>query len=198
MKLKGLLRTFVALLVVVLLPAFVLGCGPGKTPAKVAKVKAGSMPDGTDWTGVYYSPLFGELHMVQEGNLINGKWVRPRKTYWGKLQGNVDGNLLKFDWEEYNDGLVGPNSKKSGKGYFVYTRPPGDNVDDIIEGQVGRGDDELGVEWKAIKQRNVEAKLDSIGGVGASDVGGGDWDGDNTESGDPEPPKKPDIEAPEL
>ncbi len=198
MRLSGFLSTFVALLAALLLPALALGCGPDKQPAKVAKVKPKPMPDGAEWTGVYYSALFGELHMVQEGNLVNGKWVRPVKGRWGKLQGNADSNVLKFDWDEYVDGLIGPNSKKSGKGYFVYSRPEGDNVDDVIEGQVGRGDDELGVEWKAVKQRNVDPKLDSIGGVGASEVGGGDWDSDNTESGDPEPPAKPDVKPPEL
>jgi hypothetical protein len=131
--------------------------------------------------------------------LVEGRWQRPRKGQWGKLTGNVDGNLLRFDWEEYVDGLVGPNSKKIGKGYLVYRRPEGDNVDDVIEGELGRGDDEVGIPWEAIKQRNVKTNLKSIGGVGSGDVGGGDWDSGNTEGdGDVEGPSEPDTEAPEL
>ncbi len=177
---------------------FATGCGEAAKPAKTAKVTAGSMPDGGDWDGVYYDMLFGNLHMVAEGNLVKGKWQRPRKGQWGKLQGNIDGNLLRFDWEEYVDGLVGPNSRKKGKGYFVYKRPEGENVDDFIEGEIGRGLDEVGIDWRAIKQRNTKPDLDSIGGAGAGEVGGGDWDSPNKEKGDPEPPKEPETDEPEI
>ena len=173
-------------------------CSDATPNAKTAKVQAGSMPDDGDWDGVYYDMLFGNLHLVSEGNLVKGKWQRPRKGQWGKLTGNVDGNLLRFDWEEYVDGLVGPNSRKRGKGYFVYKRPAGDNVDDIIEGEIGRGEDEVGIEWRAIKQRNVKPDLNSIGGAGADNVGGGDWDSDNKEKDEPEPPKEPETDAPDL
>ena len=98
---------------------------------------------------------------------------------------------MRFDWEEYVDGLVGPNSKKKGKGYFVYSRPPGDNVDDIIDGEIGRGEDEVGTEWHAIKQRNIKPDLNSIGGSGSGEVGGGDFDGDNEEDMEPEEPDSP-------
>lgn len=175
-----------------------MACSEAAKGPKTANVEAGPMPDGADWDGVYYDMLFGNLHLEADGNLVNGKWQRPRKGQWGQLKGNLDGNLLRFDWEEFVDGLVGPNSKKRGKGYFVYKRPEGDNVDDIIEGEIGKGEDEVGTEWRAIKQRNVKPDLDSIGGSGAGDVGGGDWDSNNTEKGDPEPPKEPETDAPEL
>ena len=192
------LRFAAVLFATVLFSLAFVGCGPPKEKAKTANVTAGTMPDGGDWTGVYYSPLYGYLHMVQEGSLVNGKWQRPLKGRWGELQGNVDGNLMRFDWTEYVDGLVGPNSKKSGKGYFIYSRPEGENVDDRLAGELGRGENEVGDSWDAIKQRNVKAELDSIGGAGAREVGGGDWDGDNTESSDPEEPVEPEVEAPEL
>ncbi|MEQ9324064.1 MAG: hypothetical protein RIF41_33175 [Polyangiaceae bacterium] len=200
MRIKALVTTSLMMMSLALTGATVAGCGPGKGSAKTANVEAGTMPADADWSGVYYSPLFGHLHMVQSGNLVEGKWQRPRKGEWGKLQGNVDGNLLRFDWEEYVDGLVGPNSKKTGKGYFVYSRPAGDNVDDAIKGEIGRGEDEVGTEWEAIKQRNVDPQLDAIGGVGSTDVGGGDWDsGNGEEGGDLEGPVEPDDgDAPEL
>ncbi len=178
----------------VLFAGLSLSCSSATAKAETANVKAGPMPDGAEWSGVYYSPLFGYLHLVQEGNLVNGRWQRPRKGQWGKMQGNADGNLLRIDWEEFIDGLVGPNSRKSGKGYFVYRRPEGENVDDIIEGEVGRGEDEVGIAWEAIKQRNVKPDLDSIGGSGADEVGGGDWDSDNSESGEPDAPEGLDDE----
>ncbi len=199
---KPVMTKLFALLAMLLVATLALGCGPGKPAAKTANVTAGSMPDDGDWSGVYYSPLFGYLHMEESGGKVKGRWLRPRKDQWGELEGTADGNLLKFEWSEYIDGLVGPNSKKKGKGYFVYSRPEGDNVDDVIKGELGRGEDEVGTPWDAVKQRNVDPDLESIGGSGTSDVGGGDWDSGNKESGDPEPPAEPedgdDEDAPEL
>jgi hypothetical protein len=181
------------------LTATVTGCAGGQDKGKVANVKAGTMPGDTDWTGQYFSPLFGTLHIVQEGNLIKGKWLRPRKDQCGQLTGNVEGNLARFDWDEHIDGLVGPNSHNKGKGYFLYTRPEGENVDDVIAGEVGKGLDEVGTPWEAIKQRNVKADLAAAGcSSGSTEVGGGDWDSENKEGGEPEPPTEPDAKPPEL
>ena len=76
--------------------------------------------------------------------------------------------------------------------------PDGENVDDVIEGEIGRGNDEVGTPWEAIKQRNVKPDLDAIGGAGSGEVGGGDWDSDNSEPGEVEPPTEPDVDAPDL
>lgn len=169
----------------------VAGCGPGTGEAKTANVQPGDMPEGGDWTGVYFSELYGYLHVVQDGNAISGKWIRPHKDRWGEVNGQVTGDLMKFEWKEHTVGLVGPNSTKSGRGYFKYKRPEGDNVDDQIVGEIGRGQDEVGDPWDAVKQRNVKPDLASIGGSGAGDIGGGDFDSDNTEGGTPEEPQPP-------
>ena len=72
-------------------------CGPPPKPSKTANVTAGAMPSGASWDGVYFSPLFGYLHLKQDGALVVGRWERPRKDRWGELKGNADGNLLRFD-----------------------------------------------------------------------------------------------------
>lgn len=168
-----------------------VGCGSEQKVAKVAKVTPGDMPSGAEWTGVYFSELYGYLHVVQEGNTVSGKWIRPVKDRWGELHGEVVGDLLRFQWKEHTIGMVGPNATKSGKGYFKYKRPPGDNVDDTIVGQIGFGADEVGEPWDAVKQRNIPPDLASIGGSGSTDLGGGDWDSDSKEKGTPEPPAPP-------
>lgn len=165
-------------------------CG-GKPAPKVAKLEAGSMPEGGEWTGVYYSPLFGYLHLIAEGNQANGKWERPVKDRWGEIHGTIQGDLLRFSWTEYTRGTVGPGSKETGKGYFRYKRPEGENVDDQLVGERGADQDELGEPWEAIKQRNMQVDLQSIGGSGAEDLGGGEWDKGNTEGGQPEEPAPP-------
>ncbi len=173
-----------------------LGCGPQAAAAKLADARAAAMPADGSWTGVYYSPVYGNLHLVQEGNVVRGGWLRPRKDMIGTLQGNADGNLLRFDWQERIDGLIGPNSTKAGKGYLVYARPEGENVDDLIDGAMGRGADEVGLgEWHAIKQRNVKPNLDSVRPTGAGDIGGGDWDSGSSEKGEPEGPSEPPADS---
>src|SRR6185369_4426080 len=110
------------------------------------------------------------LHIVQDGNKIIGKWIRPSKDKWGEVTGEAVGDLLKFSWTEHTVGAVGPNSKRSGKGYFKYKRPAGDNVDDTIVGEIGVENDEVGAPWDAVKQRREEPNLASIGGTGAMDI----------------------------
>jgi len=171
-------------------PLATAGCS--NTPSgKSAKVQSGDMPEGAEWTGVYYSELYGYLHVVQDGNAVSGKWLRPVKDRWGEIHGSATGDVIRFSWTEHTIGAVGPKSARSGKGYFKYKRPKGDNVDDSIVGEIGVGNDEVGEPWDAVKQRNVQPDLGSIGGTGATDVGGGDWDSENKEKGTPEPPQEP-------
>lgn len=164
-------------------------CSSAPEP-KLATVKPGSMPEGGDWTGVYFSELIGEIHLVHENGTVNGKWERKTKERFADLRGQVDGNLLKFEWTEYVRGGVGPNTKKSGRGYLVYKRPEGPNALDTLEGQIGRDKDEVGEPISAVRQTNRPPNLDSIGGTDATDIGGGDWDS-SSESGKPEPPAPP-------
>ena len=168
----------------------VSGCGPGMGDAKLADVQAGDLPEGGDWTGVWFSELYGYLHIVVDGNAVSGKWLRPHKDRWGEVHGTVTGDLMKFEWEEHTMGLVGPNASKKGRGYFKYKRGEGD-ADDAIIGETGRGADEVGDPWDAIKQRNVKPDLASIGGTDSGDVGGGDFDSQNKEEGKPEAPQPP-------
>jgi hypothetical protein len=172
------------------LTPLVSGCD-STPPAKVASVQPGDMPSGASWTGVYYSELYGHLHIVEEGSTIKGKWLRPVKDRWGEIKGEVKGDLIKFEWTEHVIGSVGPKAAKAGHGYFKYKRPEGDNVDDKIVGELGEGGDEVGMPWDAVKQRNMKPDLDSIGGTGAGDIGGGDWDNENKEKGAPEAPAPP-------
>lgn len=186
----GLRRLWAAVVMGGLLVAPLAGCS--NTPeGKLANVQSGELPSGAKWDGVYFSELYGNLHLKASGSHIKGRWERPHKDRWGELEGEVTGDVIKFTWSEYTRGLVGPNAKKAGKGYFKYKRPEGTNVDDDIVGEIGRGEDEVGDPWEAKKQRNIPPNLDSIAGSGSGDVGGGDWDSDSKEKGKPEGPASP-------
>lgn len=167
-------------------------CNGGAGAPKTANVTPGDMPEGADWTAKYFDQIYGNIHLVQDGKKVWGRWERPQKDKWGEVHGEVTGNVFKFDWTEYTRNAIGQNAQKSGKGYFVYKRPAGDNVDDIIEGELGRGKDEVGEKLMCVRQRNEKSDPESIGGTSASDFQGGDWDQKNKEEGkSPEPPAPP-------
>ena len=184
----GLLRVTTAIAMLSTAPQFVGGCGERMDP-KVAKVQPGDMPNGAEWSGVYFSAFYGYLHVTQSGKSISGKWIRPQKDRWGELHGNVTANLLRFAWTEHTVGIVGPGAERAGRGYFKYKRPAGENVDDVLNGEMGFEQADAGNSWNAVKQRNMMPDLASIGlGMGSADLGGGDWDTKNEESGKAEPP----------
>ncbi len=133
----------------------------GKGP-KTASVTAGEMPAGGEWTGVYYDPYYGNLHLVAEGDMVTGKWRKDAGDSWGELQGTADGNLLRFEWVEHKIGMIGASAATEGKGYFVYKEAKNPSDPDLIEGERGMGEDEVGSSWKGIKQANVVPDLDSV------------------------------------
>jgi hypothetical protein len=164
---------FAATLVVA--PTVLAACGKGAEDPSVAHVTPGKMPEGASWNGVYFNPQFGNLHLVATGQTIAGRWKRTDASAWGELNGPYQGNVFHFDWTEHKMGLVGPSSTTKGKGYFVYKRPAGENVDDNLEGEWGLNTSEAGNNWDCVKQRHVEPDLKSIGGQAEPGGPSKDW-----------------------
>ena len=154
--------------------AVLSACG-GKEEPKMASVKPSAMPEGASWDGVYFNPQFGNLHLLETGGSIAGKWKRTDGSAWGELNGPVQANVFHYEWTEHKVGLIGPSSTTKGKGYFVYQRPSGENVDDNIVGEWGLNDRETGNPWDGIKQRHVKPDLKSIGGEQESGGPSKDW-----------------------
>jgi hypothetical protein len=173
-------------------------CGTQNT-AKVAAVKAGDMPEGGDWTGVYYDETNGYLHLVLEGDTVSGAWRTTAGDAYGKLSGKVTGDLLKYDWEEHRIGMVGPSATRKGRGYFKYRIPKKDEAHEIT-GEWGLGMDETGMKWHGVKQLNRKPDPKSVlpdevegRGVGGGwDDSGGDKPKGGGESGGGEAEKKDD------
>jgi len=136
--------------------------------------KASPMPQGGDWSGVYFSEIFGYLHLVQDGKSVTGKWIRPRRDRWGQVAGVADGNILRFTWKEYSTVNNTGSPIPSGDGYLQYRRPEGDNVDDEVKGVVRPAAGGASMPWNAIKQRNVKPDVKSIPGSNVEPRS--DWD----------------------
>jgi hypothetical protein len=153
-------------------------CGPS-SDVKHAQIKAGEMPAGADWKGVYYSPVYGYLHVVTEGKTAQGAWRTGGGDAYGELQGEIDGDILRYTWTQHKIGMVGKEAESSGKGYFKYTIPKEGEAHKIA-GEWGLGDSDAGNGWEAVKQTNMQPNLDSVkpdeieGKVNA-----GGWDSDD-------------------
>jgi hypothetical protein len=154
--------------------AALAGCG--EPPPKTAQITSGAMPEGENWTGVYYHPVFGHLHMMEEGSNIVAKWKRTDQSHWGELSGTVTGNVLRFQWKEHKVGMVGASMTTTGKGYFVY-KMNAENIGEL-HGQFGMGQDETGSDWKCVKQQRMQPDLKSISGDtgGIAPPAAGKWD----------------------
>jgi hypothetical protein len=149
----------------------------GGPPPMVANIKPGDMPEGEVWTGVYFHPVYGYLHLVEQDTNVVGKWKRADQSAWGELSGTKVGNVLHFQWKEHKYGLVGPAADSSGKGVFVYKVGSSGKIAEL-DGQFGLGDDEIGSEWHNIKQVNMPPDLKSISGDlgGTAPAAAGKWD----------------------
>lgn len=149
-----------SLVMALALPLALSACG-GPKEAKNANVKAGSMPEGGEWAGVYYSQLYGYLHILADGSSANGAWRTTAGDSFGELNGEIDGNLLKYTWQERRIGAVGADANRKGQGYFVYTVPKAGEAHEIV-GEWGLGDENAGNEWRAVKQKNMQPNPDSV------------------------------------
>jgi len=143
-----------------LVPAAV-GCG-GEPGAKFANVKAGDMPEGQDWPGVYYNPVYGYLHMVSQEGGVTGRWKRTDGSHWGELSGTATGNVLHFTWKEHKLGVVGPASDSHGKGVFVYKQ--GEQNIPELAGQYALDDSDSVGDWHCVKQVGLKPDLNQING----------------------------------
>ncbi|MBN1608867.1 MAG: hypothetical protein JW940_19730 [Polyangiaceae bacterium] len=169
----------IALALCFVAPLAVAGC---EKKVENPNLRPGEMPVGSEWQGVYYSPTYGNLHLVEDGDKIDGKWRTTGGEAWGELSGKATGNLLRYEWTEHKIGLVGPSSTSKGKGYFKYSKPENGDPDEI-KGEWGLNDSETGNPWSAIKQRNVKPDPESVmPDEVEGHISGGDWD---NESGKP-------------
>ena len=132
----------------------------GDKEAKHPKIAQGPMPEGQEWAGVYYHPVFGSLHIMEEGTNIIGAWERTNQSRFGELQGVANGNVVHFKWTEKDPNFPGPSGVKKGKGYFIFKMDAENRP--ILEGQYGLGDEESGSGWNCVKQLNQKPDVKSV------------------------------------
>lgn len=133
-----------------------IGCGGGN-----ASIKPGTMPENGSFSGVYFSPQYGEMHLVQNGSAVIGKFKKDERS--GKIQGEAEGDVLAFEWTEYKAMVSNRPQETRGHGYFRYVIDAS-NGDHVLKGRWGLGEeDSSGGEWNAYKSRTLEPDLENFG-----------------------------------
>ncbi len=108
------------------------------------------MPQGQSFSGVWYSPQFEHMHLRQSGDKVQGIYTYKNG---GRIEGEVDGNILVFDWIEPGDKSKAQRTMK-GKGYLVLT-VEADEAE--LEGQWGYKENRTGGgPWKAEYIRELD------------------------------------------
>ncbi|MDD9945869.1 MAG: hypothetical protein OXU20_32795 [Myxococcales bacterium] len=145
-------------------------------------IQAGPMPQGGNFTGVFFSPQYGEMHMVQNGNTVRGEYKQEERT--GKITGEADGDLLRFEWVELKAMVSNRPTETRGRGYFVYKVDPA-NGEHVLTGRWGLGDDEhTGGDWNAYKSKSREPELSEESSSGGEEGDDEYYDDDDFESAD--------------
>lgn len=161
----------------VLLVLWCVGCGGG-----APEVKAGNMPSGGNFSGVYFSPQYGTMNLIQNGSAVVGEYASDMRS--GKIQGEVQGDLLKFEWVENKAMVSNRATETKGHGYFRYVVDPSSG-DHVIKGEWGLGDQQVGGgPWNAYKSKGKEPKLTQKSSSGGEDSDSEEGSSDSSDSED--------------
>lgn len=161
---KKLSASGLALVLTAIVATLGLGaCGGG---GGRANVEPHSMPSGGTFTGVWHSPQYGEMQLVQTGTQVVGEYTKDERR--GQIQGTATGDLMRFEWSERRELVSGHPITQRGRGYFQYsTNSDGDAV---IDGQWGHDSSETGGgPWTAVRDRRRRATLGGGGSSGTND-----------------------------
>ena len=136
-------RTVTATMVgLILVGGFACGGGTQLTP--------GAMPAGGTFYGVWQSPQYGNMHLCQSGNQIIGDYAKHERS--GRIQGTIDGDLMRFQWEDTRELVRGKPELKRGHGTFRLAI--GEDGDQYLTGEWGFEDEDSGGgPWNAVKLR---------------------------------------------
>ncbi len=105
-------RIFLAITIVSAL-AF-LGCGGSQDQVKWVR---GPMPADGNFDGVYQSD-FGRLELTVSGTDVTGLYEDD--GWSGRVEGEIKGNLLEFQWTQWNFDMQGKVRETNGNGIFQY------------------------------------------------------------------------------
>lgn len=136
------------------------GCGGGMMGRS-----ASTMPQGGNFSGVWFSQQYGEMHIVQNGAAIQGRYFKDERK--GTITGECDGDLIEFEWIEKKAMVANRPNESRGHGYFRYVIT--ETGEHRLEGEWGiDGNDSGGGPWTSYKMKNRVPEIGSGGSGGGS------------------------------
>ena len=149
---------FVSVRVVVLmLLAVVAACGGEKLPP----IQVKPMPEGGSFSGVWFSPQYGEMHVLQTGSSAVGRYTKDERQ--GRLQGSIEGDVMRFEWTEQRELIVGRPVQTKGHGYFRIVKDEAEDAWKLV-GEWGNDAAERGGgPWTAVKSKTRKPEIDGEG-----------------------------------
>lgn len=154
------MRKALAISVVTLAAVGAIGCGGGQ--AVTANIQPKPMPEGGNFDGVFQSPAYGRMEFTVEGDKAVGLYEGER--HYGRIEGKINGNVMRFTWTQWNMDLQGKRRSKTGKGYFIYKIDEEKGATKTrfvhrLKGEWGYGESEVGNPWKAVKLSTRAKKI---------------------------------------
>ncbi|MET0341478.1 MAG: hypothetical protein ABW252_10795 [Polyangiales bacterium] len=139
-----------------MLSSLSLGCGGSKDAIVIR-----SMPPGGSFTGVWFSPQYGEMHILQSGASAIGRYTKDERL--GKIQGGIEGDIMRFEWSERREMIVGRPVQTRGHGYFRLVKDDAEDTWKLV-GEWGNDANERGGgPWNAVKSKTRRPDVDGSG-----------------------------------
>ena len=149
------------------------GCSGSARTARTAQ----AMPAGGSFSGVWFSPQYGEMHLEQSGTAVVGRYFKDERQ--GRIQGALEGNLLRFEWTESRELVANHPVQTKGHGYFHITKNEDEDTWNLV-GEWGHDDDESGGgAWTAVKSKTRKADIEGDGSDNNSSSGGESYSDDD-------------------
>ena len=125
------IAVWLGVMALVILPLWACSSGGASVP------DAEPMPEGYSFEGMWFSDQFQHMYLHRDGDRIEGVYGYGRG---GKLEGEIDGNILLFSWEEPGDRSAAVQAV-SGQGYLQLRS---DGAEAELIGEWGYGEDRAG------------------------------------------------------
>ncbi len=149
----------VSLACYVLLAVGVLALLPRCGGSNSVVPKPRPLPPGAHFEGVWYSPTYGELHIVENGERVAGVYSKDVRR--GDIEGQAVGDLLRYRWTEKRELVEGHPVVLRGRGFFQFT--VGEDGRDYLLGEWGddRAESGGGV-WRVYRLKDRKPDLNAF------------------------------------
>jgi uncharacterized membrane protein YgcG len=107
------------------------------------------------------------MHIEQNGSSAIGRYSKDERA--GRIQGSVEGDVMRFEWTDSRELIVGRPVETKGHGYFKIVKHDDDDTFNL-DGRWGTDASEHnGGPWTAVKSKTRRPDLEGNGGSGSSD-----------------------------